>query len=136
MGEDGVGADMTVMGDVRVGLKQVVVAESGDPAAALRAAVNGDEFPDEIAVADVCFGSFAVIFEILWSDADGGIGREGVVRADSDGAFDVDVGKEPGAGADFNVGADDAERADVRRFVHARGRIDDCRWMYRHGGLR
>ena len=98
--------------------------------------MDGDEFPDEVAVTDVCFGSLALILEVLWSDADGGIGREGVVLADGDGAFDVDVGKQPGAGPDFDVRADDAERADVRRFVDARGRIDDCRWVYCHGGLR
>ena len=43
----------------------------GDQAAALGAAMDGDEFADAVAVADAGFGALALVFQILRGHADG-----------------------------------------------------------------
>ena len=48
------------------------------------------------------------------------------------GTFHVQVGHQAGARADFDFGADDAERADVGSGVDARGGVDDGCRMNRH----
>ena len=71
VGQDDVIADADVVRDVRVGHEQVVAADGGEQAAALRAAVDGDEFADAVAVADAGLGALALVFQVLRGDADG-----------------------------------------------------------------
>ena len=63
-------ADADVVGDVGVGHQQVVAADAGDQAAALGAAVDGDELADAVAVADAGLGALALVFQVLRGDAD------------------------------------------------------------------
>ena len=52
-------ADLAVVRDVHVGQQPVVVADAGDAAAVAGAAVDGDEFADQVAVADDQLGALA-----------------------------------------------------------------------------
>ena len=89
---DGVGqhhviADVHIVRHVRVGHQQVVVADAGDQAAALGAAMDGDEFADVVAVADARFGALAVVFQVLRGHAHGAVREKDVVLADAQRAL-------------------------------------------------
>src|SRR6204780_2606269 len=60
MAEDRAIAHLRVMRDVHVGHQQIVVADAGQHAASLGAAMDGDEFPELVAPSDSGFGSLAV----------------------------------------------------------------------------
>ena len=64
----------------------------GQHAAALGAAVNGHEFADLVAVADVRAGTLAVIFQILRRDAHRRVGKENIVLADRERPFHDHMG--------------------------------------------
>ena len=72
-----------VVRDMRVGQQPVVVADAGDAAAVAGATVDGDEFADQVAVADDQFGAFAVEFLVLRVAADRGMTEDAVVAADA-----------------------------------------------------
>ena len=92
VGQDDVIADADVVGDVGVGHEQVVAADGGEQAAALGAAMDGDEFADAVAVADAGLGALAFVLEVLRGHADGAVRKEDIVLADRGGAFQVVIG--------------------------------------------
>jgi hypothetical protein len=65
----------------------------------------------------------AVVFQILWGDADGGVRKEDVVLADAGGTFDKHMRHEPRACADFDIGAEDAV------WSYFGGVCDDRAWI-------
>src|SRR6185312_4234163 len=105
IGEHHVAADLAVVGNVHVGQHPVVVAKSGDAAAAPRAAVDGDKFADQVAVANDELGALASEFLVLWIPAKGGELGDAVVAADPRGALDHHVGADDRTLADFDFGA-------------------------------
>ena len=92
VGEDAVRAEVDIVRDVGVGHEEIFIADGGDHATAGGAAMDCDKLANFVAGADVGFGAFAVIFEVLGGDADGRVGVEDILFADGGGAFDVDVG--------------------------------------------
>src|SRR5690349_1248119 len=68
--EDRVAADVTVVRDVHVGHEQVVVADRRFTAAAMRAAVDGDEFPEDVLAADLETSALAAILLVLRREPD------------------------------------------------------------------
>ena len=97
--------------------------------------MDGDEFPDLVAAADARLRPFPLVLHVLRGDTDGGKGEEDVVLADPRRALDVDMGHESRAGADFYLGADDAERPHLGGWVDAGGRVNNCGRMDRHRAL-
>ena len=68
--------DVAVVRHVRVGHQQIVGADARDQSSARRAAVDGDELADAVAVADARFGALALVFEILRGHADAAVGEK------------------------------------------------------------
>src|SRR5512135_649493 len=68
--KNGMVAYDAIVRDVCIGHKQVPVADSGDPASALRSPVHGDEFTKSVAFADCRLGSFSMEFQVLGNRAD------------------------------------------------------------------
>ena len=113
VGEDDVATNDAIMRDVHVGHEPVAIADLGECAAAFGAAVDGDEFADGVAVADAGDGGFALVLLVLGGDAYGAEGIKNVVGTDDGVPIDVVVRHEASAGADFDIGTDDAVRADL-----------------------
>src|SRR5262249_56992789 len=88
--------------------------------AAFGAAVNGDKFTDAVAGADARLGALALILQILRSYTHGRVWIKNIFLADPGWSFGVDVGHKAGAGADFDRFTDDAIRADIGGWGHAR----------------
>src|SRR6202040_2841248 len=95
-----------------------------------RAAVDRDEFADDVAVADTHFGDLTAILLVLRRRSDDGERMELTMLADRRMAVDDDVREQPRALAELDVLADEAERPDfhaARQFgagMHDRGRVD------------
>src|SRR5207248_521322 len=68
--ENRVRTDMAIVRDVRVGHEEVFVANRRLPATTGGAAVDGDEFAEEVVVADGQLGVLALVLEVLWRTAD------------------------------------------------------------------
>ena len=124
VGENRVVADHAIMGDVHVGHQPVVVADAGHPAAFLGAAIEGDEFADHVAVANLQARLFTVEFLVLRRRAERGELPDPVVAADPGRPVDDHVRPDRRAIADFHILADDAESADADVAADFRARID------------
>ena len=84
-----------IVRDVRLRHQQISVADLGQTAAALRAAMNGDEFADVISIADFNACRFAAVFQILRRKSDGNERENFIVIADLRIAVNDDVRFEP-----------------------------------------
>src|SRR6185312_6661462 len=126
VGEHHVAADLAVMRDVHVGQHPVVVAQAGDAAAAARTAVDGDEFADQVAVADDELGALAGEFLVLWITTERGELGDAVVAAYARRALDHDVGANDRALADFHFGAKDAVGTNTDVLADHGRRVDLC----------
>jgi hypothetical protein len=130
--EDGVVADGAVVRDVGVGHQQVVVADAGHAAAARRAAMDGHELADHVAVADHHPRRLAAELQVLRHQADRGHREDFVVVADLGDAVDDARRADPAVTADADVLADrhvrpdDRARADLRAGMHDGRRMDLC----------
>ena len=92
--EDRVVADVAVVRDVHVGHEHVAIADFGDAAAAARAAMDGDELAEDVALADHEPRFLAPEFQVL--------------RHEADRRERIDLG----AVADLGPAVDDRRRAD------------------------
>src|SRR5690606_8482941 len=100
VGEHAAVADPAVVGDVHVGQQPVVVADAGAAAAVARAAVDGAELADDVAVADLELGVLAGELLVLRVAADGHVRVDAVVAADPGRALQRAVRADGGAVAD------------------------------------
>jgi hypothetical protein len=98
--------------DVGVSHDEVVAADAGEASAFDGAAIDGDEFADDIVVADFKSRGFAVVADVLRREADGRERKEVITRADFGRAFDGDVRDQFAAFAQFDVCGDGAVWAD------------------------
>jgi hypothetical protein len=110
-------ADVAIVGDVRAGHEEIVVADRRF-ALVVQAAVDADVLANDVAVADDQPGRGAVEAEVLRWETDGGAGINLILDAHDRGPLDVDhrpdlaavangdAGLDDGIGADLNVGAD------------------------------
>ena len=130
--ENAVVAKMNVVGNVAISKQRVIVANDRLKASAFSATVDRNKLANAVAVADSCVGSLAVVFQILRSNTDRGIGEEDIVFANHGGAFDVDVRHQSGARTNLHIRANDTERPDVSAGINAGLGIYDSRWMNRH----
>src|SRR5690606_19267195 len=123
-------ADQAVVGDMAIGHDPVVVADPGNAAALHRAAVDGAELPDDVAVADLEQGRLALVLLVLRILAYRGELEDPVTAADPGRPADHHVRSDPGIVADLDVGADDGVgtdrdiRPELGRRVDDRFRID------------
>jgi hypothetical protein len=113
IGENDVVIDRDIVRHVDIRHHQIAISDAGDHATALRAAVNGDEFPDGIVIADASFRGLAPIFFVLRGDTARGIRIEDVVLSDCELAFEIGMGHQARARADCDAAADDAIGSDV-----------------------
>ena len=115
-------AEDAVVRDVGLGHNQAVVAGRGQAAAALRAAMDGDELADAVAPPDARLGRLALVLQILRGQADGDEGEDVRVVADSGAPVNDAVRFQAHAVAQCHFVADDAVGADVAvasRFARA-----------------
>ena len=115
--QDDLVPDPAVVGDVGVGHEIAVVADPGQAAALDRPPVDGDEFAEDVPVADPDPGLLALVADVLGLGPDRGERGEPVVGADLGPAADEDVGLEDRVRADRDILADDAARADPDALV-------------------
>ncbi len=115
IGQNDVVAELAIVRDVRVAEKQVMRA---DPRRhiAVRAAVDGGVFPENIQIADLQVSRIADVFQILRLSADRGEGEKFVRAADFRVPIDHDMGVQNAVIAELDVGTDDAIRADSNVF--------------------
>src|SRR3569623_75588 len=113
IGEDGVVADQAIVREVHVRHDPIVVADPGDAAALFGAAIEGAEFADDVAVADLEQSGFATVFLVLRHLAERRELENFIVAADARRAIDDDMRPHLGTGADDHIRADDGERPDV-----------------------
>ncbi len=83
IGHDHVVPQLTVVGDMSVGHQQVVVADAGGRCILQRAAVDGGEFADHVAITNLQPGLFAGVLFILGIFTDRGELEDAVVLADA-----------------------------------------------------
>src|SRR5688500_813391 len=101
------------MGDVRVGHEQILVADGRLAPAAGRAAVDGDEFSEDVALTDDQPRVLAAVLEVLGWETDRGEGKElGAitnrgVAVDDRRRADPAIAAEDHLRSDHRVGADD-----------------------------
>src|SRR5690606_5940006 len=119
VGHDDTVADLAVVGDMAIGHEQVVVADAGHAAALLGSAVHGDEFPDDVAVADLEPCGLAPVAEVLRCIAQTGMAVNGVAAADAGRSENGGVRADGGRFADLDIGADAGKGADA----HARSQL-------------
>jgi hypothetical protein len=100
---DDVVFQMAIMGDVRTCHEEVVVSDDGLAPAACRAGVNGDKFPDDVAVPDDERAVLALEFEVLRVGANDRVGEYAVVSSDRRAAGDIAIVAYCRAAADFHV---------------------------------
>ena len=117
--EDRVVADVAVVRDVHVRHEHVAIADLGDAAAAARAAVDGDELAEDVALADDQPRLLAAELQVLRDQADrrerkdlGAVADLGPAVDDRRRA-DPAVGADPDVRADGGVGTDRRARADL-----------------------
>src|SRR5258708_3826356 len=130
--EYGVISDLHIVRNVGVGHQEIVIADSGDQPAAFRAAMNGDELSNLVAVSNACLGTFALIFQILRRDTHRCVWIEDVIFADNGYAFHIDMRHQSRTLADFDIRSDDAVGSDFSALRDAGLRIDDGSRVNRH----
>jgi hypothetical protein len=113
VGEDGVVADLAVVREVHVGHDPVVVADARDARILHRAAVDGAELAEGVAVPDLDPGRLALVLLVLRRRADRDEVPDGVAPADARVAVEHHVRADEAASAHFHVLADDRKRADL-----------------------
>ena len=123
--QDALAADDAVVGDVRVRHEQAVVADRGHATPADRAAVDGAEFAEHVAVADLEPGRLAGVLAVLRGVADRGELEHARVAAERGRSLDHRVGSDRAARADAHAGTDDRERPDFDARVDFGARVDD-----------
>src|SRR5271169_2968646 len=106
---------LRVVSHVNLRHQKIVIPDRSHHPSAFRSAMDGYELPDLVAIADAGLAALALIFQVLWSHANGGIRKEHVVRSYSELTFQIDVGLQHRALADGNIFADDHVGADFRR---------------------
>src|SRR5439155_17821319 len=92
-------ADFAVVCHVRVDHEEVVAADARRPG--LRgAAVDGDVLAEDVVIADLDAGGFAVVLEVLRAFAQDRAGVDDVAAAHFERATDGDLGPQDAGGAD------------------------------------
>src|SRR5438445_524474 len=125
IGHDHMVADLAIMRDMDADHEQAMVADAGHHAAALGSRVHRHVFADRIVAADAQRGVFAAIFEVLRLQADRGERKDARPLADYRAPLDDDMRHQPDAGAELDLPAEDAIRADDHVIGQIRTRRDD-----------
>ena len=109
-----------------------MAADCRDPISLLRAAVNGDELANGIAVADLHACRFAAVFQILGSKSDRGVGEDAISTAHSRIPLQDTVGHHLTVLSQFHVFPDQG----IRAHRHVAGEpgvgVNDCCGMSLH----
>lgn len=112
VGENGVVANMALVGDVGVAKEKVVVSDlsgsvGGGPA------MNGDVFSKGVIVPNEQLGLLALVFQVLSSSSKGGKGISIATLTDDGVTLDDDMTAQARIGSESNVISDDAIRSDL-----------------------
>ncbi len=135
VGEDGLVADLAVVRQMDIGHDPVVITEAGYPGVLRRAAVEGAELADGVAIADFEAGRLAGVFLVLRLFADGTELENAVVAADPGMAADHHMGTDDGAVADLDMLADERIRTDGDVVAKPRRGMDDGGRMDAHADV-
>src|SRR5438552_454129 len=125
-----------IMRDVDIRHQQIVVADAGQHAAALGAAMNGHELANAVAASDARFRCLALVLQILWRHANSAIGIKNIILADRGGTFHINVGHQPRACRNLNLRSNDAVRTYLRGISYNCAGVDKgCRMDGHYSGL-
>jgi hypothetical protein len=125
VGHDYVVADRAVVSDMGVSHDEVVAADASEASALDGTAIDGDEFANDVVVADFKARGLAVVADILRSEADGREWEELITSPDFRGAIDSDVGDQFAGLAKFDVCTNGAIRTDFAGGMDFCGGIED-----------
>jgi hypothetical protein len=117
IGHDDVIADLTIMGDVNIGHKQIVIANACGHGILGCAAVQRGKLADDIAVTDLKASLFTTVFEILGIVADRGELEDPIIDTESCGSLDNGMWADGRAFADLDTRTYDCKWADADAFV-------------------
>jgi len=134
VGKDDVIPELAIVGDVRVAEEKIVRADRRRDFA-VRAAMDGSVFAEDIVIADDEKGRLTDVFEVLGFSADRCEGEELVVLADFRRAIDHDMRVEHAFITKLDIRADDAKRADADVVADFSERRNDSGRMD-HGAIR
>ena len=129
VGHDHVVADQAIVRDVCLRHEEAIVAGAGDAATARRAAVNGDEFANAIATANLSLSFFAGKLQVLRRQTNRDKRIDVCFITDARATVDHTVRIDAHAVAEFNVVANSHVRADVATVANSRAGADDGRRM-------
>src|SRR5215469_1773990 len=104
---------------------QNVAADAGHPSPFYGAAIDGDKFAHHIVVAHLETGRFALITQVLRTEADRGERKEAIAGANRGGALNHHLRDQFTAIPQFDSRPHHAVRADSRRTGDFCGRMDD-----------
>ena len=111
--QDRVVVNDDIVRDVNIRHQQVVIADPGHHAATLRASMDGDKLSNIIAISDLGFRGFTFVLSCLE-------GRRRSRNTDKKHcprrrkfSLKINVGEQPGAGADRNICPDNAIRSNL-----------------------
>src|SRR6185437_15692680 len=89
-------------------------------------AVHRDELTNGVPVSDPRFRCFALVLLVLRSHADRTVRIKGIVLADRQLAFHIDMGQQTSARPDGHAGANDAVRSDFSLWGYFGAWVDNC----------
>src|SRR5262245_35779522 len=130
VGEDRMAAHLAVVGHVRGGHEQVLVADRRRASAARRSGVDGAILPELIVPPDAHARPLATVFEILRLEAHGAEREEAAGLADLGVALNDDVGEQLAPRPQADAFPDHAEGTDAASLAEPGGRMHLRARMY------
>ena len=129
VGDDQIVAENTVMRHVNVGHQQIAATDARNALILNRAGRNRTVFANNVVVADLKIGFFALVLLVLRFATDCGTLEESIVATDRGQTLDNHVTFENGTGADANVRPHHAKRTDLNIIVKFGSNIDNAGMM-------
>jgi hypothetical protein len=135
VGEDGLVADLAIVRQMHIGHDPVVVAQASDAGILRRAAIEGAELADRVAVADLEPGRLAGILLVLRGFTDRAELEDAIVAADAGMSGQHHMRTDHSAIANLDMLAHDRIRADHDATPKSRRGMDDGCRMNAHCGV-
>lgn len=119
----------TIVGDMNIGHQQIVIADPCHTLVLHGSAMQGGEFTDNVAIADLQDGRLAGIFHVLGILPNRGELVDPVVPANLGRPLDHHMGADFGTCCNLDPGANDGEGTNSDPFIELGIRIDNCAWV-------
>jgi hypothetical protein len=116
----------TIMGDMDIGHKKIVISDTRCTPSLDGSAIDGDKLPEYIPITYFQAGRLARIFHVLRIIPERCELENPVVPANNGGTLDHYMGTDPGSPADLHFGPNDAKRTDLDTLTYLGFYIDNC----------